>query len=154
MLDVCLFSLAAGIVIVFRAPGAFSERGAVQGIGIILLFLWVFIEALLLSSFGTTPGKFMLKITVLPPPSGSVSYSDALRRSIKVWARGLGAGLPVVNLIALALAHGHLTRNGTTSWDSEGGFAVKHERIGVARVAAVTLFFIVFVLLMAIARAA
>lgn len=153
MFDICLFSLGVGLLIGIFAPQAFSEKGSDLLFGIVLLFGWVFVEALLLSTFGTTPGKWLLKIRLTPPSGSAMSYSAALSRSIKVWWRGLGIGFPPVSLITLIVAQGRLTRNAITSWDREGAFVVSHEQIGAGRVLAAIAFFIIFLVLIAVGSA-
>jgi len=96
----------------------------------------------------------MLRMSVVLAPGRPIPYSDAMNRRINVWWRGLGTGFPLASLITMAVAHGRLTHNGATSWDTEGGFVVRHERIGVGRLVALVLFFFAVVLLAAIRRAA
>ena len=86
----------------------------------------------------------MARRTRLSLTDGGMLYSEALRRSLKVWWRGLGTGFPLASLITLFVAYGHLTRNGFTTWDDEGAFAVRHERVGLGRIVAVILFFVAF----------
>jgi uncharacterized RDD family membrane protein YckC len=156
MFDILLFSFGVGLLGTDFLPQAFSETGSGEtsfwigletSSGIGLLFVWVFVEALLLSTFGTTPGKWLFKVRVILPSGSAISYSTALSRSIKVWWRGLGIGLPIVSLITLIVAHGRLIDNGMTSWDREGGFLVTHETFGVMRIMLATLVFFTLILL-------
>jgi hypothetical protein len=62
MFDICLFALPAGLLLGVIAPTAFAEPGGDQLLGIALLFAWAFIEALLISSFSATPGKWLFNI--------------------------------------------------------------------------------------------
>jgi hypothetical protein len=107
----------------------------------------VFIESLLLSTIGTTPGKWLFKIRLIPPSGERPKYSTALSRSLKVWWRGLGMGFPFVSLITMTIAYEKLKKNGITTWDKDGGFIVVHERIGPLRVIVAAAFFISILLL-------
>jgi len=151
MFDVVLFSLPAGfligLVIGLVFPNAFNEPGSEHIGGIVILFSWAFVEAGLLSTFGTTPGKALFKVRLTCTSSSGFTYSSALNRSIKVWWRGLGTGFPIVSLVTLIVAYNKLTRNLRTSWDADGGYIVQHERIGPARVFFAIAFFVAFFML-------
>jgi hypothetical protein len=153
MFDMCLFGLGGGVLLSIFAPEALSEKGSDLLFGIVLLIIWIFVEALLLSTFGTTPGKWLLKIRLISLSGSPISYSSALSRSIGVWWGGLGIGVPIVSLVTLIVAHGRLTRNATTSWDKEDGFVVSHEQVGVGRTLAAIVFFIMFLVLIAVGSA-
>lgn len=134
MFDICVFSLLIGILLSFMAHDLVTKKGNEQLLYIVILFAYVFVEALLLSSFGTTPGKWLLKIKLALASGKPISYSQGIERSIKVWWRGLGIGFPIASLITLIIAHGRLKRNKVTSWDRDGNFVVTHEKIGVPRI--------------------
>jgi uncharacterized RDD family membrane protein YckC len=113
-------------------------------LGLAAAFIWVFVEALLLSTWGTTPGKWLLGTWVADSMGNRLSFSYALSRSFSVWFMGLGFGLPLVSIITLIASYVKLTREGLTAWDRDGQFAVVHERIGAVRVTVVALLFLVF----------
>lgn len=148
MLDVYLFTFVIVSWQTIYAPHSLSHGmlgNTLFGMG--TLFLWIFVESLLLSWFGTTPGKSLLKTHLKLGSSSTIPFPIALIRSFKVWWRGLGAGIPIVSLITLSNSDNHLTQNSVTSWDVEGGFAVVHERIGKLRVAITTLCLLVLLML-------
>ncbi|MEJ5349041.1 MAG: RDD family protein [Desulfosoma sp.] len=147
MLDLDLFSLVGGYVIGIFAPQAYLAKRSEYLIGLTLLFIWTFVESALITTFGTTPGKWLLKVRLTRADGLPISYSEALSRSIKVWWRGLGTGFPIAVLITLIIAHRRLKRNGVTSWDKEGGFVVMHEKIGVGRALATIVLIIAFTVL-------
>ena len=151
--DLSLFSLVAGLFLVIFSPRVFSVTKRFGGFGsqvilqMIVLFGWVFAESSLLSFFGTTPGKALLKTRLVLGESQSIPYSHALSRSFKVWWRGLAAGLPFINLLTLTHAETDLTADSITSWDREGGFIVTHEKIGIPRLVVATVWLGVFLAL-------
>ena len=154
MFDIYLAAIVGGMAVGIFNPDAFNEQGSEQLFGLVAVFAWVFIESLLLSTTGTTPGKWIFKIRLIPPSGGKPNYSTALSRSFKVWWRGLGIGFPLASLITLIIAHGKLTKNGITTWDKDEGFSVAHERIGPLRVIVAVAFFIGFLLLVVVGSAA
>jgi RDD family len=139
--DILLFSLAAAFLIRLFASRSLPEKSSVQALEIFILFVWAFVEAALLSAFGTTPGKWLFKVKLTPQDGSSIRYRAFLTRSLKVWWRGLGAGFPLVSIVTLAVAYSRLIRNSTTSWDREGGFVVRHEQIGPLRIFTAVMFF-------------
>lgn len=147
VLDVFLYSIPAGFIIGVLFPNSFNEPGGEYILSIVLLLSWAFVEAGVLSAFGTTPGKALFKVRLTCTSSAGFTYSGALKRSIKVWWRGFGTGLPIVSLVTLVVAYHKLSRDRRTSWDADGGYMVRHERIGPARVLFAIVFFIVYFML-------
>lgn len=152
LLDVYIFAIACGLLIELIDPQKLQKINQFA-LGIILAFAWIFVESLLLSSFGTTFGKSLFKIKITLKNSSVITYSEALSRSMKVWLRGMGAGIPLVSLITHIVAYIRLTDNGTTSWDREGNFTISHEKIGFGRILVAIVLITVFVLLIAIGMA-
>jgi RDD family len=88
---------------------------------------------MMLSSWGTTPGKALSKIQLRCQNGSKLSYSQALNRSFLVAVKGLGLGLPLISLVTLVNSYNDLTKNGKTSWDRDGNFSVSHQIIGLIR---------------------
>ena len=97
------------------------------------LFAWVFVEALLLASFGSTPGKWLLNTRVIAQDGENPSFPKALRRSLGVWWRGLGLGLPLIGLITQISSYSKLKEDGITPWDRAAGLMVTHRKVGFPR---------------------
>lgn len=99
-------------------------------------FVWIPIEALLLSTWGTTPGKFFLRTELKQGRKTRLDYFTALKRSFNVWFRGLGLGIPIVIFLCLLVAYHRLRVFRQTSWDREENIIVLHYPIGRWRIAA------------------
>jgi uncharacterized membrane protein len=95
---------------------------------------WCFVEAVLLSTWGSTPGKALLRISLSTSDGSTLGYITSLSRSLDVWIRGLAAGVPFVNLLTQLRAYNNLTKKGITSWDAARNLKVTHERIGPVRI--------------------
>ena len=135
LLDIADFSLfvALGLHLaksMVALPGV-GARSAVAGL--VLLLAWVMFEAVLLATWGTTPGKWLLKISIERRDGAALDFASALRRSFAVWLKGLGCGLPVISLFTLVIAWQRLREKAETSWDRDGGFVIGHEDIGILR---------------------
>jgi len=112
-------------------------------VGFLSIFFIAFVEALLLSMFGATLGKWLLKTHLTHASGVPITYAQAFSRSLKVWWRGLGTGFPFIAAVTQIIAYVKLKRNGVTSWDREGDFVVAHEHIGIPRILLAIIFFIV-----------
>ncbi len=104
-----LFSLAGGVLI--TGLGMFFP--------LVLIASTFLMEAGLLCSFGTTPGKALLGITVRSAKGEILTWGEALRRSLLVWLRGLGLGYPLFALILGTFSYLEVRRRGTVLWDRE-----------------------------------
>jgi uncharacterized RDD family membrane protein YckC len=86
--------------------------------------LWAFVEANLLSSIGTTPGKWLLGIRVINQQGNMPVLLEAFKRSIGVWWYGLGAGCVPLMPVTMAVNCVRLMRNRPMRWDRSGYFVV------------------------------
>lgn len=147
MFDIYLTALVFGIALGIFLPRALDVPGSNILFGLAILLIWVFVESLLLSSVGVTPGKWLLKTRLVPPLGEKASFGAALSRSVKVWWRGLGIGLPIISIVTLVIARSDLKESGSTTWDKDTGFVVTHGRIGFLRTAVVVVAFGLFLAL-------
>lgn len=97
-------------------------------------FLWIPIEALFLSTWGTTPGKFFLRTKLKQGKKSRFDYMTALKRSFSVWFRGLGMNIPFLNFFCLLVAYNKLKLLQITSWDRDDHVTVTHYPIGRWRI--------------------
>lgn len=145
MVDIILWAFPAGLFLGVLAPHLVNNSSSDYLVGMLVLLMWAFVEPLCLSVFGTTPGKRLLKIRLVYTSPNELSYGAALSRSVKVWWRGLAAGLPLISLFTLITAYSRLKANGQTSWDAEGGFIVTHQPVGIGRgILVLALLFVYF----------
>ena len=139
MFDYCWF----GIVLLFIL-GSVGLSLAENPFGILLIpFLWVFVEAIFLSTWGETPGKWLVQTSVRRSNGQKLSFRDAIYRSFSVWWIGMGAGIFIVSLITMIVACVKLSNNKITTWDRSGKFDVRHRTIGPLRIIVLAIFFFV-----------
>lgn len=112
--------------------------------GMVAIFLWVFVEAFLLATVGTTPGKWMLRVTVRDENHQKLSFAGALNRSFSVWWLGMGAGFPIISLVTMIVAAVKLNNTGMTSWDRRSELRVFHDKVGLTRTLIVILYFLCY----------
>ena len=141
MIDYSLFFLLIGFLV-----GYFRfHLAAIQPFfGMVVLFLWIFVESCFLSIWGKTPGKWILRTSVRTSEHQKLSYSDALNRSFSVWWLGLGAGIPIVFIITMIVAAVKLSNTGATSWDRRSEYRIFHGKVGIVRTLIVILYFLCY----------
>ena len=84
-----------------------------------VMVIYFLIEANVISSFGTTPGKKLLGISVYHSNGDYLDYMTSLKRTFTLWFKGLALSLPIISLITLIVAYNRYTDHGITSWDEE-----------------------------------
>lgn len=136
VIDLYVFGAVVTALIDYSNLGLLGSPGAQKAGSLLALVAWMLIEARLLQQLGTTPGKLLLNVRIRRRGDSAVTFRDALLRSLRLWWRGLGAGLPVVSFITAYLAYRQLLDRGETSWDRDGGWEVVHGEIGPMRVLA------------------
>lgn len=83
---------------------------------IIGLFM-IFVEAMFIFFFGKTPGKWIANITVKNYNGNSLTFIQALRRTILAWITGMFLNIPFLSFIAMWLSRNSLIKKGITYWD-------------------------------------
>ncbi len=142
--DYLLFGFVSAQVVSFMAP-QFLELEEIV-LAMMVVFVWVFMEALLLSTWGTTPGKWLLKITLRDSSNNILSFNEALKRSFYVWSAGMGIGYPILSFVTLLFGYRTLRTEGMTRWDEAGGLVVTHQKVGIFRAVLTIGLFIALIL--------
>src|ERR1700729_2027506 len=83
-IDTYIFALLLGLFFSSAMPKSEIVFGFVS------LFLWIFVESVLLSSWGTTFGKWLLMVKIADINGHKLTFSIALQRSFLVWFKGIG----------------------------------------------------------------
>ncbi len=135
--------LLAGLLGSFLAPlrDMLHEPGGqsivMLGLAVaITIFGWTVFNALFVSLLGTTPGKWLLGLSLRSGTGSRLAFSQAFAREWNMIFFGLGLGFPPATLILLILAYLRLMDKGDTAWDRRGGVIVQHVPCGAARVTA------------------
>ena len=114
LVDVTLLAWAAALPFRFELDHAASLFNYVLTLGFVPL------EAVLLSTAGTTPGKWLFGFAVVDTTTGRrPRFRAALRRAALVWTFGLAVGFPL-RLATTVVAHRRVTRARPTGTTSRG----------------------------------
>ena len=119
MVDTALYAtFVLGIAYLFQVPyNTWIFPGSI--------FFWipmVLLEACMLYTWGSTPGKSWLGIRVRPL-NGRLSFAAALKRSVLVYVLGMGCMFSFLMLVMLILSYFGVVRRGVALWDIHTGTA-------------------------------
>ncbi len=132
-IDMTIFGILFAIVLSIMSPD-FLEKGPGFVFSFLSMLIWVFIEPLILTIFGNTFGKALLKTRIGMADGSKITYETALKRSFSLWIKGMGLGIPIVTIICNAVSLGFVNDNKVAKWDKEFGFVVTHGEIGILRI--------------------
>jgi uncharacterized RDD family membrane protein YckC len=130
-----------------------SQNEFVSGI-ILMMVHALIVEPFSIAFNQRTVGKALFNISVANDDLSPLNLSQALRRSVSVWARGLGLGIPLISLFTTIHQYNALTKKGAATYDSDGGYRVTHGPITAGRVVLLVVAFAVFIALFVIGAAA
>jgi uncharacterized RDD family membrane protein YckC len=137
MLAICVYALSDDIA---RSEALLTNK-LVAGMTVPLLC--VPLCALCIGLAGTTPGKWCAGLRVMSRGGGRLGLGRALQRELRVWALGLGLGIPLVSLFCMAIGYSDLSRQQRMGWDEEVGAVVLYReaswRVGLRLAAAALL---------------
>jgi Flp pilus assembly protein TadD/uncharacterized RDD family membrane protein YckC len=130
MFDYAIWGLLLALLLSqLRAVGVFHDATADWLVHpliapILITASFVPIEALLITSVGTTPGKWLFGVYLQFSISNAYARRDTrtqllrgLARAFRVWCQGLGCGFPLLAPILVAIAHERLLQHQETEWD-------------------------------------
>lgn len=134
---------AVGVAIALL-PGkhrdAFSDWMSEPGNPLLFALLCVPVAMMLDASVyrvaGNTPGKALLGLKVTTLAGGRLSWSAYWRRNLAVWVRGLGCGIPFVNLVTMWRRGREVSAGADAAYDVKTGHQAIAAAIGVERKAA------------------
>lgn len=108
------------------------------------LLVYIFIESTMLAIWGTTPGKFLVNIQLLPLNQRKLTFGLALKRSFLVWIYGMGLGTGQIITYLYWLIN--LDRKGITRWDRKSKIlAIQKKQNPKKKAIAITIVVLSFV---------
>jgi len=104
----------------------------------LITMTFVPVEALLIASLGTTPGKWLFGVYLQFSISDAYARRDTraqldrgFRRAFRVWWEGIGCGFPLLAPVLIAVAYEKIAQNQETDWDFAQDVLVTHGPAGV-----------------------
>ncbi|MCD8086481.1 MAG: MerR family transcriptional regulator [Clostridiales bacterium] len=116
----CFLALGFRVNMVQRNAGVLDT--------VIALLLLLALEPLMLHFFGTTPGKWLLGLSVTDEEGRKLSCSAALERSWTVLWRGYGLYIPVYSWYRLWQSYKDCQDGGTLAWEFDSQLTLRESR--------------------------
>lgn len=114
--------------------------------GLVTLPILIALEALILTTFGNSPGKALLAIRLTTLRGSRPSFNDYCARGFYLYIYGIAFGIPFVSLFPMIKQYQNLNAGRPASYDA-GKFSVRVSDLGTARkvLAGITLFTLGFI---------
>ncbi len=93
------------------------------------LVIMIFLEPLLLSTIGTTLGKYIFGLNIRYYDGNKLNYNQGLIRCLKIFWRGYGLGIPIYSLIRLYKSFRSCNRNEAMPWDTFLSYKIKDRKV-------------------------
>ena len=90
--------------------------------------LMLVLEPLFLHFTGTTPGKWILGLSVSSADGARLSLADAFARTFEVLSMGMGFGIPVYSLIRTWKSYSACTGGEVLSWEEDSELTLRDEK--------------------------
>ena len=117
-----LLLLLCGVPLTNRGSGGrFADA-------VMLLALTLILEPLFLSLLGTTPGKWLLGLSVTDLDGGRLSYGAAVDRTFCVLWYGRGLDIPIFNLVRIIKSKQACDDGETLPWEEESVLVLRDTR--------------------------
>lgn len=155
-IDYVVWSVIVGLTIGYlNGSGTISNHTALGLtnpfiLSILVVFTWALVEPIVIALFGTTVGKTLLMVRLTHKSNeklSKVGLGMLYQRSMAIWLKGMGAGLPFVSWITALISYSKLKSRGKTSWDRNGGFIVTHGNVGYIRGSLATIIIVFAIIL-------
>ena len=152
--DFMVTGVIVGVVSGFLGLKVFASQNEFVSGMILMMVHALVVEPFSIAFNQRTAGKALFNISVVNDDLSPLNLSQALRRSVSVWAFGLGLGIPLVSLFTTIHQYNALTKKGAATYDRDGGFRVTHGPITAGRTVLLVAAVVVFIALVALGAAA
>ena len=94
----------------------------------IAFFLLLMMEPLLLSTWGTTPGKKLFGLVIRDTSGNKLTYKKALARTWGVFGAGYGYNIPIYSLVRLYQSYKQCSIAEPLSWEEDTSYSIKNTK--------------------------
>jgi len=108
------------------------------------------VNALLLSRFSTTPGKWLGGVRIVRKDGAPLGFRVAFAREVDVWLRGCGLYIPLVAQVLIGYGFFQLRARGVAPWDESRGLVAVQRGNSLGQAALVVTAVIPPILILAI----
>jgi uncharacterized RDD family membrane protein YckC len=87
------------------------------------------IVAVLLAKFGTTPGKLLFGLRVVPTDGIAATLPRLMKRELYMLIWGVGLGIPLISFVTMITSFETVNKGEPARWDAATGLAVEARRV-------------------------
>lgn len=116
-----------GLLVIHKSPATDTGAAWTALSGVVSVILMVLLEPLFLSLCGTTPGKWLLGLSVRNNTGQKLSYGEGVYRTVQALWYGLGFWLPIYSLIRGYKCYYDCTDGKTLEWEWDSELQLKDE---------------------------
>lgn len=116
-----------GLLVIHKSPTSDTGAAWTTAAGLIAVLLLVFVEPLFLATWGTTPGKWLLGLSVRNNTGQKLSYGEGFYRTVQALWYGFGFWIPIYNLIRGYKCYYDCTEGKTLEWEWDSELQLKDE---------------------------
>jgi len=139
----CAVWMLIGLLLLHKSPGSASGDAWNGFSGIVGIVMTVFIEPLLLHTWGTTPGKWLLGLRVRNNTGQKLTYGEGVYRTVQALWCAAGFHLPIYSLFRGYKCYYDCVEGKTLPWEWDSELTLKDEhnwRIAAMAGATVAIF--------------
>ena len=120
---------------------------------VIISFLSCLLTGAIIGVSGSSLGKIIFGVMVTDQAGNKLGLAKGVERDLAVFLRGLGLGIPLINLVTMYVAYSKLNKSNSTTWDSEKNYRVWHRPSSPIQYLLNTLGIILIIIINALYRA-
>ena len=144
LIDIIFYSLIWNTILSIFGRDILNRRIMEQFIdSIVVILIMLLLEPILIRLCKTTFGKMIFGMTIENPEGGRLSLGESFNRTLGVISKGLGFGVPLINLITLSVSYDRCKRGEIQPWDENIAYKIKDYKVyryGVMVLSVLTLF--------------
>ncbi|HHU07726.1 MAG TPA: RDD family protein, partial [Clostridiaceae bacterium] len=91
----------------------------------VVMLIMLILEPLMLSLFGTTPGKAVMGLVLRTDAGEKLPLRDSFRRTFQVFADGMGLNVIILNLLNMSWARRNCAEGKALLWEQENSYVIK-----------------------------
>lgn len=119
---------ALGLLVLQKSPATESGSAWFGAVGLMAVLMMVLIEPLFLATWGTTPGKWLLGLSVTDNRGQKLGYIDGLYRTAQALWSGFGFFIPIFRLIRGYRRYRDCVDGKTLTWEWDSELVLRDEK--------------------------